>query len=406
MSIMSQTVTFILAGGRDDRLSPITSGKPRTLLPFGGRFCILDFTVSNCLNSDIERAYLLSQYKPGSISRYIESSSWKTDLVCLPPRFPNAHRGTADMLYQNLDLIRGRGTEFVLVLEADHLCKINYSRLVRFHAAQGADATIAAVQYPRHAAAEAELLEIDSHGQVTALEKPNRLGLESDTSNVLASMGVYVFKATALHKALLRDAGMFGSNYDFRRDVLPKLVRSDRVLAYDFASSDSGKGGYWRSLGTIDAYHRAQMESLALNSACDPYQDARWPLYAAGKPVASYVTTDPRRMVLDSIISDDAEVSGAAIIQSVISKTVQVGQGAHVAGSILMPGARVGRGAKIRRAIVCEGAVIPEGERIGFDMAEDRHRFFVTENGIAVVHSSYARRLQDDPAYLQIAKSA
>src|SRR5215831_10125370 len=267
MSIMSQTVTFILAGGRDDRLSPITSGKPRTLLPFGGVFCILDFTLSNCLNSDIERAYLLTQYKPGFISRYIESSSWKTDLVCLPPRFANAHRGTADMLYQNLDLIRSRGTEYVLVLEADHLCKINYSRLVRFHASQGADATIATVQYPRHSVDEAEFLEIDSHGRVMGLEKPNRPGLQSNSTNVMASMGVYVFKASALHKALLRDAGIFGSNFDFRKDVLPKLVRSDRVLAYDFASNDSGRGGYWRSLGTIDAYHRAQMESLALDSA-------------------------------------------------------------------------------------------------------------------------------------------
>jgi glucose-1-phosphate adenylyltransferase len=406
MSIMSQTVTFILAGGRDDRLSPITSGKPRTLLPFGGVFHILDFTVSNCLNSDIERAYLLTQYKPGFISRYIESSSWKTDLVCLPPRFANAHRGTADMLYQNLDLIRSRGTEYVLVLEADHLCKINYGRLVRFHASQGADATIAAVQYPRHSVGEAELLEIDSHGQVAGLEKANRFDPQSDSTNVLASMGVYVFKASALHKALLRDAGTFGSNFDFRKDVLPKLVRSDRVLAYDFASSDSGRGGYWRSLGTIDAYHRAQMEILALNSALDPYQDARWPLYAGGRPAASCITTDPRRMVLDSIISDDTDVSGAAIIQSVISKSVEVGPGAHVAGSVLMPGARVGRGAKIRRAIVCEGAVIPEGERIGFNTAEDRHRFFVTENGVAVVHPSYARRLQDEAAHLEIAKSA
>jgi glucose-1-phosphate adenylyltransferase len=406
MSIMSQTVTFILAGGRDDRLSPIMSGKPKTLLPFGGVFCILDFTLSNCLNSDIERAYLLTPYKPSFIRKYVESSSWKTDLVCLQPRFANAHRGTADMLYQNLDLVRSRGTEYVLLLEADHLCKINYSRLVQFHASRSADVTIAAVQYPRHSVGEAELLEVDSHGQVTGLEKPNRFGPQSDGSNARASMGVYVFKASALYKALLRDAGTFGSHYDFRRDILPKLVRSDRVLAYDFTSSDSGLGGYWRSLSTIDAYHRTQMESLALNSAFDPYQDARWPLYAGGRPAASCIWTDPRRMVLDSIISDDAEISGAAIIQSVISLSVEVGAGAQVAGSVLMSGARVGRGAKIRRAIVCEGAVIPEAERIGFDAAEDRDRFFVTENGVAVVHPGYARRLQDEAGHLQIAKSA
>src|SRR5215475_13755277 len=178
MSIMSQTVTFILAGGRDDRLSPIMSGKPRTLLPFNGAFCILDFTLSNCLNSDVERAYLLTQYKPGFIGRYVESSSWKTDLGCLQPRFANSHRGTADLLYQNLDLIRNPGTEHVLVLAADHICKMNYSRLVRFHASRGADATIAAVQYPRHSLGEADILEVDRQGRVTRLEKPSRLGLQ------------------------------------------------------------------------------------------------------------------------------------------------------------------------------------------------------------------------------------
>src|SRR5215470_12833074 len=192
MSIMSQTVTFILAGGRDDRLSPIMSGKPRTLLPFSGVFCILDFTLSNCLNSDVERAYLLTQYKPGSIGRYVESSSWKTDLVCLPPRFANAHRGTADLLYQNLDLIRIRGAEHVLVLTADHICKMNYSRLVRFHASHGGDATIAVMRYPRHFAVDSEFLEINSHGQVTGLEKSTRFGAHTDGSNVQAGIGVYV----------------------------------------------------------------------------------------------------------------------------------------------------------------------------------------------------------------------
>jgi glucose-1-phosphate adenylyltransferase len=400
MSIMSQTLTVILAGGRDNRLSPIMSGKPKPLVPFGGAFCILDFTLSNCLNSDIERAYVLTQYKSTSVSRYVESSAWKTDLLCLPPRFSNAHRGTAESLYQNIDLIRSHGIEYVLILTADHVYNMNYNRLVRFHASHGGDATIAAVQHPRQSSSEVELLEVNPQGQITGFQqKPN-------ASNVLASMGVYVFNASALIKALLRDAGSFASNHDFERDILPKLIRSDRVFACDFTAYDSGLGGYCRSLSTIDEYHRAQMEILAMNSAFDPYQDARWPIYAGGRPAFSCVTSDPRCLILDSIISEDSETSGAAIIQSVISPAVKVAAGANIAGSILMPGARVGRGAQIRRAIVCEGVFIPEGEKIGFDAADDRGRFLVTENGVTVVHSINVRRLQRESIPVHIARSA
>jgi len=400
MSIMSQTLTVILAGGRDHRLSPIMSGKPKPLVPFGGAFSILDFTLSNCLNSDVERAYVLTQYKSGSISRYVESSSWKTDLLCLPPRFSHAHRGTADSLYQNLDLFRSRGIEYILVLTADHIYKMNYNRLVRFHASHGGDATIAAVQHPRQSSSEVELLEVNQQGQITGVQqKPN-------ASNMFASMGVYVFNASTLIKALLRDAGSFASHHDFERDILPKLIGSDRVFAYDFTAHDSGLGGYCRSLSTIDEYHRAQMEILAMNSAFDPYQDARWPIYAGGRPAFSSVTSDPRHLILDSIISEDSETSGAAIIQSVISPAVKVAAGANIAGSILMPGARIGRGAQIRRAIVCEGVFIPEGERIGFDAADDRGRFLVTENGVTVVHSINVRRLQRESVPVHIARSA
>jgi glucose-1-phosphate adenylyltransferase len=374
MSIMSHTVTFILAGGRDDRLYPILTGTPKPLLSFGGVFSILDFTISNCVNSDIGRAYVLTQYKSGAISRYIESSAWKTELIRLQPRFLNANRGTADLLYQNLDLIRDPDTRYVLVLNADNIYKMNYSRLVRFHENHGGEATIAAARYPR--------------------------------SSAVAGMGVYVFNAPALHKALLRDAGRFGTNHDFERDILPKLICSDRVYAYDSTASDSDLGGYCRNLTTIDSYHRSQMEVLAMNSAFDPYQDARWPMCAAGRPAASFVVANPHRLVQDSIISEHSEISGAAIIQSIISPSVTVAAGAHISGSVLMRGARVGRGAQIRRAIVCDGVVIPEGERIGFDPVEDRGRFFVTDNGVAVVHSNDARKLQNPKMPVRMAKSA
>jgi glucose-1-phosphate adenylyltransferase len=362
MSIMSQTLTLILAGERPNGLSPIMPGKPKALLPFGGVFCILDFTISNCVNSEIERAYLLTQYKSDLIRRYVESSLWRTDTVCVSPRTLNGYHGTADWLYQNLDLIRACDKQYVLVLPADHIYKMNYSRLVRFHASHGGEATIAGIERPK----------------------------------TLASIGVCVFSTSALHKALLRQAGYFG-NHDVEKDVVRELIPSDRVFAYDFGADDSRVGSYWRSVDTIDAYHRAQMEMLAMNSPSDAYQDARWPIYAGGRPAASCILADPRRSVLDSIISQDSDISGATVLQSVISPSVTLAAGAHIEKSVLLRGARVGRGARIRRAIVCEGVEIPDGARIGFDPREDHGRFLVTENGVVVVRSTTVDRVQKQP---------
>ena len=374
MSNMSQTLTLILASGRADHLSPIVAGKPKALVPYGGVFCIADFTLSNCVNSDIERAYLLTQYKSNAMKQYVESSLWRTDIMCLPPRSASGYRGTADSLYQNLDLLRNKDTQYVLVLPADHVYKMNYSRLVRFHASHGGDATIAAVPYLRHRADE--------------------------------SMGVYVFNAAALHKALLRDAGNFGSNHDLEGDVLPNLIRSNQVFTYDFSAFDSALGSYWRGVNTIDAYYRAHMEILAMNSPFDPYQDARWPIYAGGRPAASCVMSDPERQAPDSVISEDSDLSGARVLQSVISPSVTVGHAAHIERSVIMRGARVGPGAHIRRAIICEGVEIPAGERIGFDGAKDRNRFFVSDNGVVVVHSINAGRSHRQPIPAVVAKIA
>jgi glucose-1-phosphate adenylyltransferase len=372
MGIMSQTLTIILAGGRGGRLFPVSSGTAKALVPFGGAFCVLDFTLSNCVNSDIERAYVLTQYKSESIKKYVDSSSWKTDLICLPPRFANGYRGTANAVYQNLNLLRGGEWKHVLVLAADHIYKMNYARLVRFHAEHGGSATIAALPQP-------------------------------DGIDALANMGVYVFEPSALYKALLRDEGDFTSSHDFGRDVLPKLIRTDRVCTYDFTVSDPGLGNYWRNIGTIDSYYAAQMELLKTNSPLDPGQDARWPIHAGGRPASSCLVADRERGIVDSLISDSWPRTGSSVVRSVISRSVTVAAGAHIENAILMSGARVGSDTRIRRAIVCEGVTIPDGETIGFDAAEDRNRFLVMQNGVVVVHTGHAARLR---SYSMLVRSA
>lgn len=407
MSIMSQALTLILAGDRPDRLFPLMAGRPKALLPFGGIFSILDFTISNCVNSDVERAYVLTQYKSNLIQRHIDSSLWRTELVCVPPRSPRGYRGTADALYQNLDLLRDRDRQYILVLPADHLYKMNYNRLLRFHAGHGGDATIAASSYPGGLANETGLLRVSRENRILALnDRAKHSAAQNDGSRMFVSMGVCVFNASALHKALLREAGHFGNNHDLENDVLKSLIHSDRVFAYDSGAEDSRLGSYWSSVDTIDAYHRAHMEMLALNSPSDAYQDARWPIYAGGRPAVCCVVADPPHRVLDSIIAESADISGAGILQSVIFPCVSLSAGASVEKSILLRGVRVGPGARIRRTIICEGVEIPAGEQIGFDLYKDRGRFVVTDNGVVVVHSTPVGKAQKPPLPRSIAKIA
>jgi glucose-1-phosphate adenylyltransferase len=276
---------------------------------------------------------------------------------------------------------------------------MDYRKLIRFHAGHGGEATIAAVQYPRRLTRELGVLEVDERGQIVGFEEKPEQSRErsSDSSMVFASMGVYVFNTSTLRQALLRDAGKFGGSHEFGKDVLPGLIRSNRVIAYDFTNSNGALGNYWRDVGTIDSYHRTHMELLLLTSPFDPYGDTRWPIYAGGEIVPLRRVTRDLSWVMDSVVSPDAKVSGATILQSVISPSVHVAPTAEVQGSVLMRGVRVGRDARIRHAIVDEGVVIPDGERIGCDTGEDRRRFFVTENGVVVVHAGDAGAFRKGP---------
>ena len=384
------TLTFILAGGSGKRLFPFTSGKAKPLISFGGVFRIVDFTLSNCVNSGLKRAYLLTQYKADSVQQYIESSSWSTEFVCLPSGSSRTYHGTADAIYKNMDLLRHEKADYVLVLAADHVYKMDYRKLLHFHASHGGDATIAAVQLPQKLARQFGILDADERGQVLGFEEKPELGKTRapDSSMVLASMGIYVFNTATLRKALLRDAGNFRGSHEFGNDVLPSLVRADRVFAYDFTNNNSQLGTYWRDVGTIDTYYRTHMELLLVNSTFDPYADARWPVYAGGTNPLFRNTEMDSPWVVDSIVSLDTDVTGATIKQSIISPSVCVAPTAHVQGSVLMQGVRVGRDARIQHAIIGDGVVVPDGEKIGCDFIEDRRRFQVSPNGVVAVHAS------------------
>jgi len=405
------TLTFILAGGQGKRLSPFTSGRAKPLVSFGGVFQIIDFTLSNCVNSGLERAYILTQYKADSVRSYIEASSWTTEFLCLPSSPSSGYHGTADSVYKNMHLFSQEKADYVLILASDHIYKMDYRRLLRFHASHGGDATVAAVQYPRKLAKELGILDVDERGQVVEFEeKPEypKAG-RSDSSTVLASMGIYVFNAATLRKALLRDAGNFNGSHEFGKDVFPGLIRTDRVFAYDFTRNNGPLGTYWRDVGNLDAYYRAHMELLLLNSAFDPYGDARWPVCAGGRTApfrcAGSNADRSAEMVassgVDSVISPNSEVSGAVVQQSVLSHSVYVAPSAEISGSVLMSGVRVGQGAKVRHAILGEGVVVPDGIRIGCDFVEDRRRFHVTENGVVVVHGADSVRIGSQSPSIQ-----
>jgi glucose-1-phosphate adenylyltransferase len=398
--ITSRTLTFILAGGNGKRLHPLTRNKPTPLVPFGGIFRVIDFTLSNCVNSHLKDVYLLTQHEPASLHRYSKLVATNPNgpfrheqsLTCLAPRQGTTYRSTVDAVCQNTSVLEKERPEFVLVLAADHIYKMDYTDLLRRHADSGADLTVAAIEYPRRLARGFGVLEVNSASEVIAFEeKPeDPKPLLKNPHTALVSMGIYVFNTGALVKAVIEDTCRMRSSHDFGRDVIPNSIGSLRVHAYDFTAAGHSTAGYWRDVGTIDSYYRSQMELLLVNSPFDPYNDARWPTYAFGEPdhVSSLLAAQPGwNLPVDSVVSRQSIVSGARIAQSVISRGVCVEATAEIESTVLMPGVRVGRGARIRRAVVDENVEIPDGAEIGYDREKDRRRFRVSHGGVVVVSS-------------------
>lgn len=405
VAMRDQVVAVILAGGKGSRLDPLTRDRAKPAVPFGGGYRIIDFTLSNCLNSGIRKILALTQYKAMSLDRHI-NMGWGRyfcrelgefiDVVPPQQRIDeNWYQGTADAVYQNIYTIEKENPKYVVILAGDHIYKMNYKKLVDAHIANEADMTVGALPVSRQEAAGAfGVIEIDTDSRVMGFEeKPaDPKPVPGDEANCMASMGIYVFTARFLFEELCRDATRRGSRHDFGGDVIPTIIDTNRVFAYPFMDENRKREAYWRDVGTLDAYFEANMDLISVDPQLNMYDD-QWSIrtYQPNLPPPKFVFAgDERRgFAVDSIICPGSIVSGGRVERSILGCGVRVNSFAAIEDSIVFAGVDIGRHSKIRRAIVEKDVAIPAGVEIGYDPDLDRSRgFLITEGGITVIARS------------------
>ncbi len=393
--MIDDTVVMVLAGGVGERLFPLTKERAKPAVYFGGPYRIIDFTLSNCINSGLRKIFIALQYKSLSLTRHLRFG-WSVVAdelgefieVLHPQKRVGEHwyQGTADAVYQNLYSIERETPRHLLVLSGDHVYKMDYAKMLRFHLGHGAGATLAVIEVPSEEAHRFGVMQVDDEGRLTGfLEKPRDL---APGSQVLASMGIYIFDMRVVVPALEEDARR-QTSHDFGKDIIPALMSNVPIYAYRFLDENKKLSKYWRDIGTLDAYFEANMDLCQVNPEFNLY-DPEWPLHThqVQAPPAKFVFADEGRRcgrALDSIISAGCIVSGSSVRGSVLCPNVRVHSFCEVDQSILMPGVRVGRHARVRRAIIDRDVFIPRGARIGYNEEEDRRRHTVSERGIVVV---------------------
>lgn len=401
--MMKKVLTFIMAGGKGERLWPLTKDRTKPAVPFGGIYRIIDFTLSNCVNSGLRRIFVLTQYKSASLQRHIRlgwnilSSELDEYIELLPAQQrigDTWYLGTADAIYQNLYTLEMDKPDEVLILAGDHIYKMNYYTLIDFHREVDADLTVAVVEIEKEKSAQLGVVEVDSVGNVRGFEekplKPKTIPHHPD--KIYASMGIYVFKNSILMQELQEDAQKTNSAHDFGREIIPQMLKKGyKIAAYNFIDENKKEAKYWRDIGTIDAYYEANMDLVQVDPVFNLY-DQNWPIrtYQEQFPSAKTVfsgdeITGRIGLVLDSMVSGGCIVSGGRIQRTILSPNVRINSYSQVYDSILMEGVNVGRYAKIKRAIIDKDVNLPQGTVIGYDLEEDRKRFIVTESGIVVV---------------------
>ncbi len=398
-ALVDDSLVIVLAGGAGERLYPLTKERAKPAVYFGGPYRIIDFALSNCVNSGLRRIFIATQYKSLSLNRHIRmgwsivSEELGEFVEILPPQKrvgEQWYQGTADAVYQNLYSIMQESSRHLIVLAGDHVYKMDYSRMLRFHEERGAAVTLAAIEEPMAEANRFGIVAVDKQDRVTGFqEKPDRpIAIPGSPDLVLASMGVYIFDTNVLVHALEADAAR-PTTHDFGKDIIPALIHQAPVYAYRFSDENKKASKYWRDIGTLDAYFEANMDLCQVNPEFNLY-DPEWPLrtYQPQAPPAKFVFAQTGRrcgQALDSVISPGCIVSGSEISGSVLCPNVRVHSFCRIEECILMPGVRVGRHARIRRAIIDRDVLLPRGALIGYHPEEDRRRHTVTDSGIVVV---------------------
>ena len=402
---MKDTLGVLLAGGAGERLYPLTRDRAKPAVTFGGIYRIIDITLSNCINSDLRKVYILTQYKALSLNRHIREG-WNIvarDLgefvEILPPMkrvSENWYLGTADAVYQNIYSIGSEQPRYVLILSGDHIYKMNYERMLQQHRDSGADVTLATILVEPEETYRFGVVEVAQDGRITGFqEKPKQTDMRSpyNPRMVDGSMGVYIFNTDVLIPVLLKDAEDPDSSHDFGHDILPRMVDEYKIYSFNFIDENRKEALYWRDVGTLDAYYEANMDLISVAPVFNLY-DEQWPIrtFQRQYPPAKFVFSDPNRMgaAFDSMVSQGCIVSGGTVRNSILSPDTRVNSYSDVDSSIVFSHVNIGRHCRIRRAIIDRDVHIPEGSIIGYDSEADKQRYFVTESGITVVTRDYS----------------
>ena len=401
--LTKNTFAMILAGGRGSRLGPLTDWRAKPAVPFGGKFRIIDFPLSNCINSGVRRIGVATQYKAHSLLQHLQrgwsflAGQFKESIELLPAQQRQGeswYKGTADAVFQNIDILRDYEPEFILILAGDHIYKMDYGKMIAQHVRLQADMTVACLDVPLADAKAFGVMAVDSERRVVEFaEKPSDPApIPGDPTRALASMGVYVFNAAFLYEQLQRDADEPKSSHDFGKDIIPYLVPRYRVYAHRFSDSCVSVNGnqvpYWRDVGTIDSYWEANMELCRVTPDLNMY-DGEWPIwtYQEQLPPAKFVFDDEARrgMAVDSLVSGGCIISGASIRRSLLFSNVRVASHSMIEDSVILPDVHIGEHVRLRKVVVDKRAHVPDGLEVGFDRRRDKQRFHVTETGVTLI---------------------
>jgi len=392
-------LALILAGGRGSRLKHLTQWRAKPGVPFGGKFRIIDFPLSNCVNSGIRRIAVLTQYKSHSLIRHIQKG-WNflraelgefVELVPAQQRIATSwYTGTADAVFQNIDILRSHDPSYVLILAGDHIYKMDYGPMIAWHVDQKADMTVGCIEVPMEEAKAFGVMSIDEQSRVLDFaEKPQQPQPMPGRNDVaLVSMGIYIFNTQFLYEQLVRDADNASSSHDFGKDIIPSVIKKYRVIAYPFRKADTGVQAYWRDVGTVDAFWEANIELIGVTPELNLYDD-EWPIwtYQAQLPPAKFIFDDKERrgMAVDSMVSGGCIVSGAYVRHSLLFSDVVIQAYSKLVDCVVLPNVEIGEHCRLKKVIVDKGCCIPDGMVIGENLEEDSKRYYVSPGGVVLV---------------------